>query len=35
MTQNYRLDNDWLINRDKKIHLNLMEVTYFGYEGIP
>ena len=33
MTQNYRLDNIGLINRDKKISFKFNGVTYFGYEG--
>ena len=33
MTQNYRLDNIGLINRDKKIPFKFNGVTYFGYEG--
>ena len=33
MTQNYRLDNVGLINRDKKISFKFNGVTYFGYEG--
>jgi sarcosine oxidase subunit alpha len=33
MTQNYRLDNIGLINRDKKISFKFNRVPYFGYEG--
>ena len=33
MTQNYRLDNIGLINRDKKISFKFNGVNYFGYEG--
>ena len=33
MTQNYRLDNIGLINRDKKLSFKFNGVTYFGYEG--
>ena len=33
MTQNYRLDNIGLINRDKKISFKFNGVTYFGYGG--
>ena len=33
MTQNYRLDNIGLINRDKKISFKFNGVTYCGYEG--
>ena len=33
MTQNYRLDNIGLINRDKKISFKFNGKNYFGYEG--
>ena len=33
MSQNYRLDNIGLINRDKKLSFKFNGVTYFGYEG--
>ena len=33
MTQNYRIDNIGLINREKKISFKFNGVTYFGYEG--
>ena len=33
MSQNYRLDNNGLINRDKKISFKFNGKNYFGYEG--
>jgi heterotetrameric sarcosine oxidase alpha subunit len=33
MTQNFRLDNVGLINRDKKISFKFNGKSYFGYEG--
>ena len=33
MTQNFRLDNVGLINRDKKISFKFNKKSYFGYEG--
>jgi sarcosine oxidase subunit alpha len=33
MTQNFRLDNIGLINRDKKISFKFNRKSYFGYEG--
>ena len=33
MSQNYRLDNIGLINRDKKLSFKFNGVTYSGYEG--
>ena len=33
MAQSYRLDNVGLINRDKKFHLNLMELLIMDMKG--
>ena len=33
MTQNYRLDNIGLINRNRKLSFKFNGATYFGYEG--
>ena len=33
MSQNFRLDNIGLINRDKKISFKFNKKSYFGYEG--
>ena len=33
MSQPFRLDNEGLINRDKKISFTFNESKYFGYEG--
>jgi hypothetical protein len=33
MTQNFRLENVGLINRDKKLSFKFNGKTYYGYEG--
>jgi hypothetical protein len=33
MSQNFRLENIGLINRDKKISFKFNKKSYFGYEG--
>ena len=33
MSQNFRLENTGLINRDKKLSFKFNGKTYFGYEG--
>ena len=33
MSQNYRLDNVGLVNRDKKLSFKFNGKKYFGYEG--
>ena len=33
MTQAFRIENEGLINRDKKLSFKFNGKTYFGYEG--
>ena len=33
MTQAFRIENEGLINRDKKLSFKFNGITYLGYEG--